>query len=165
MWSILSTYAVPIIGSAILAAFAKPDKNKPAIWKRVVDSVVVKPSTTNTTTDLLPPEILKDLLDQLLRKPPPVAPNEPLPAPDVLPTSPRALVDFILARLNLSPTTPTTDVDLTSPTNTHGDIASLVACAAAVALAHPDDDITVTIENGDVKVARVKREKVVNAKP
>ena len=61
MLSFLTTYAVPIIGSAILAAFAKPDATKPPIWKRVVDSVV----TTAPTTDVEPVEH-SDKLAQLV---------------------------------------------------------------------------------------------------
>ena len=166
MLSLLTTYAVPIIGSAILAAFAKPDKDKPPIWKRLVDSVV-KPSTpTTTNTSPLPADltnILPSLLDQLLRKPPPVTPSEPVPTP-ADPKSPNDLIAYILSLLSLpsSPTTTTptiTDVDLISPAEHHSDIASLVACANAVAVANPDCDITVTIDEDGVKVEKVKRVK------
>lgn len=162
MLSLLTTYAVPLIGTAILGLFAKPNTEKPAIWKRILETFT-KPSTTSPTSPL-PNDLLKllpSLLDQLLRKPPPVSPDEPLPTvPD--PKSPQDLITYILSLLSLppSPTAPgPDDVELISPVEHHNDIASLVACANAVAVANPEFDITVTVNENGVQVGKVKRAK------
>lgn len=156
MMSFLTTYAVPIIGSAILAAFAKPNKDKPAIWKLIVDKITTPstPTTTQLPSDLL--SVLPSLLDQLLRKPPPANPEQPTPTID--PNSPQDLVSYILSLLSLpdSPNAPVDDV--TTPTIEHHDtFASLVACADAVAKANPDCDIVVTIDKNGAKASKVKR--------
>lgn len=146
---------MPLIGAAFLSVFLRPDKNKPPIWKRLVDSVV-KPSSPNMPmpTDVV--KLLPSLLTQLLRKPPPVSPDEPLPSPVSEPKSPQDLFAYILSLLAL-PNSTTTDVELIAPIEHHNDIASLVACANAVAVANPDFDITVTVNEAGVQVGKVKR--------
>jgi hypothetical protein len=162
MLSLLSTYAVPLIGTVILGLFAKPTNDK-TVLQNILN--VLKPSTTSPTTNPLPTDLLKllpSLLDQLLRKPPPVSPDEPLPAPVTEPKSPQDLITYILSLLSLptSPIAPGPDLDeLIDPVEHHSDIASLVACANAVAVAHPDFDISVVVNENGVQVGKVKRAK------
>lgn len=166
MIPLLTTYAVPLIGTAILALFAKPNKDKPPIWRRFVD-LATKPTTTTTTTNTptLPQEILSILpmlLEQLLRKAPP-PPDQPLPV-TVDTKSPQDIVAYIMSLLGV-PTQPpatinTTDVTVSTPVTHEDRLASLVASANALASSSPEFDycITITVDGG-VKVEKKIREK------
>jgi len=165
MMTLLTTYAVPLIGTAILGLFAKPSTDKPVIWKRILESFV-KPSTPSTTSPSspLPDELLKllpSLLDQLFRKPPPVSPDEPLPAvPD--PKSPQDILTYILSRLALqtSPQPDNPDVELILPEDREDKLASLVAVANDLAESKPEFDYFIAITtDGGVDLKKVKRDK------
>lgn len=143
MWTLLSTYAVPLIGSAILAAFAKPNKDKPPIWKRIVESVV-KPSKPEEL------KLMPSLLRQLLNKKPP-ADGTLIPADDS-----QDLLTHILSLLSL----PDDEKVVKPAVVEHGEIADLVACANAVSANNPDCDIQVVINETGVQVTKVKRAKV-----
>lgn len=156
--SLLTPYAVPLIGTAVLALFAKPNKDKPPIWKRVMD-IATKPTTTNTTT--IPQEILKILpilLEQLLRKPPP-APEQPLPPPADTKT-PQDLIAYVLSLLNMTtpntPPAPTLPVPV-APTTIDGSFGQLVAMADAFKEQHPEYDVTVIITENSAECKKVKR--------
>ena len=155
MLSLLSTYAIPLIGTALMAVFATP--NDKTVLHNIVSVVKPKsPTTSQLPADLM--KLLPSLLEQLVRKPSPVAPDEPLPVP-VDPKSPQDLISYILSLLSMpsSPTVPGPDDELITPVEYHSDIASLVACANAVAVANPEYDIQVTVNETGVQVVKVKR--------
>ena len=156
MMSLLSSYAVPLIGTAILGLFAKPGEK--TVWENLL-SVVVKPKPkpgTPPSNDVL--SLLPSLLEQLLHKTPPGKPDVPLPPAD--PKNPQDLVAYILSLLSVPSPTKPDDVEVVLPLDEHDDLASLVACANAVAKANPEYDIIVTITvDGGAEVKKVPHSK------